>query len=529
MAESEGRSLEVIDLRSLSPLDLDTLTASARRTGRVVVVHEAPTFAGLGAEIAAAITERCFPFSKRPSSVSAAGTSRTRRRGPKQATCLTSTACSTRSRSRTSTERRRPRPNSRRTEMTEAHQFALPDVGEGLTEAEIVKWHVQPGDTVAVNDTLVEVETAKSLVELPSPHGGVVAGLHAAEGETVAVGSVLVSFGNGAAPEEERQPVLVGYGAVRECGATPSQTRIPGTRAAVHAVHAVHAGHGAGQALCHATGPAQGPATGHRPGHGDPDRLARPDHARRPRSRRPHDGEHRRERGAHRGTNPDQGHTQGHRGGDGLLRLHRSTRHRMGHRRRHRILDAAGRAPRRQGIRRREAHTAGADRACGPVRPPGASGINAKWDAEANEIVRYRDVNLGIATATPRGLLVPNIKAAQKLSTRELCDALSELITRAREGKTPPETMARGTFTITNIGVFGVDGGTPILNPGEAGILGVGQISRRPWEHQGEVTLRSVCTLSLSFDHRLVDGQLGSEVLAHVARLLAQPSLALVH
>jgi pyruvate dehydrogenase E2 component (dihydrolipoamide acetyltransferase) len=155
--------------------------------------------------------------------------------------------------------------------------------------------------------------------------------------------------------------------------------------------------------------------------------------------------------------------------------------------------------------------------------------MNSKWDGEAGEIVRFRDVNLGIAAATPRGLLVPNIKAAQHLSTRELCDNLHELIVDAREGKTRPEAMARGTFTITNIGVFGVDGGTPILNPGEAGILCVGQIARRPWEYRDEIHLRSVCTLSLSFDHRLVDGQLGSAVLAHIARLLGQPSLALVH
>jgi 2-oxoisovalerate dehydrogenase E2 component (dihydrolipoyl transacylase) len=155
--------------------------------------------------------------------------------------------------------------------------------------------------------------------------------------------------------------------------------------------------------------------------------------------------------------------------------------------------------------------------------------INSKWDAAAGEIVRYRDVNLGIAAATPRGLLVPNIKRANKLGTRELCDALDDLIIQARAGKTQPEAMAKGTFTITNIGVFGIDGGTPILNPGEAGILCVGQIARRPWEHQGEIKLRSVCTLSLSFDHRLVDGKLGSEVLAHIARLLTQPSFALVH
>nr|WP_271209005.1 dihydrolipoamide acetyltransferase family protein [Rhodococcus wratislaviensis]GLK33440.1 dihydrolipoamide acetyltransferase component of pyruvate dehydrogenase complex [Rhodococcus wratislaviensis] len=438
--------------------------------------------------------------------------------------------------------------------MVATQQFNLPDVGEGLTEAEIVTWHVKVGDTVAVNDTLVEVETAKSLVELPSPYAGVIAALHAGEGETVEVGSVIVSFGNDSAatvnapspriaetaseadlaaaavvrepaeePDEERQPVLVGYGPSR--AKVARRPRKPGYRSPADSVAPVQ--------------------TLDKPYATPPVRLRA------------------RELGIDLATVIPTGISG------------RITRSDVEVAARQVLSSVEGEVPAEtripiKGVRRAtaEAMVASAftaphvtewvtvdvtdtlalleqlraDRAFAGVRLTplvliaratlsalqAHPDINAKWDA-AGEIVRYRDINLGIAAATPRGLLVPNIKSAHTLDTRELCDALHEIITQAREGKTRPEAMAKGTFTITNIGVFGIDGGTPILNPGEAGILCVGQIARRPWEHQGEIKLRSVCTLSLSFDHRIVDGQLGSEVLAHVARLLAQPSLALVH
>jgi pyruvate dehydrogenase E2 component (dihydrolipoamide acetyltransferase) len=153
--------------------------------------------------------------------------------------------------------------------------------------------------------------------------------------------------------------------------------------------------------------------------------------------------------------------------------------------------------------------------------------INASWDGDAGEIVQFADVNLGIATSTPRGLIVPNIKCAQSLSTYELAGALQSLVATARDGTTSWEDMSGGTFTITNIGVFGVDGGTPILKPGEAGILCVGQIRKTPWAHKGRVELRSTVTLALTFDHRVVDGELGSRVLARVGGLLEHPEMAL--
>jgi pyruvate dehydrogenase E2 component (dihydrolipoamide acetyltransferase) len=149
--------------------------------------------------------------------------------------------------------------------------------------------------------------------------------------------------------------------------------------------------------------------------------------------------------------------------------------------------------------------------------------VNASWDEAAQEIVLKHYVNLGIAAATPRGLIVPNIKDAHTKTLPQLAGSLGELVATAREGKTSPAAMQGGTVTITNVGVFGVDTGTPILNPGESAILAIGAIKLQPWVHKGKVKPRQVTTLALSFDHRLVDGELGSKVLADVAAILEQP------
>jgi pyruvate dehydrogenase E2 component (dihydrolipoamide acetyltransferase) len=151
--------------------------------------------------------------------------------------------------------------------------------------------------------------------------------------------------------------------------------------------------------------------------------------------------------------------------------------------------------------------------------------LNAKWDEKAQEIVQYRYVNLGFAAATPRGLLVPNVKDAEALDLHQLADGIATLVESAREGRIGPSDLTGGTFTITNIGVFGVDAGTPILNPGEAAILALGQVRRMPWEHHGEIALRDVLTLSLSFDHRLVDGEQASRFLADIGAILADPGM----
>jgi pyruvate dehydrogenase E2 component (dihydrolipoamide acetyltransferase) len=153
--------------------------------------------------------------------------------------------------------------------------------------------------------------------------------------------------------------------------------------------------------------------------------------------------------------------------------------------------------------------------------------VNARWDEAAQEIVQFAGVNLGIAAATERGLVVPNVKGAERLTLVELADAIAALADTARAGRTSPAELSGGTISITNVGVFGVDAGTPILNPGEAAILAMGQVRRMPWEHRGEIALREVMTLSLSFDHRLVDGAQGSRFLADIARILREPGLAL--
>jgi pyruvate dehydrogenase E2 component (dihydrolipoamide acetyltransferase) len=153
--------------------------------------------------------------------------------------------------------------------------------------------------------------------------------------------------------------------------------------------------------------------------------------------------------------------------------------------------------------------------------------VNAHWDEPAGEIVYFERVQLGIAAATPRGLVVPKIRDADTLDLRALAGALRELTATARAGKTAPADLVGGTMTITNVGVFGVDTGTPILNPGEAVILAVGAIKPAPWVVDGELAVRTVCQLALSFDHRLVDGEQGSRFLADVGALLTDPGLAM--
>jgi 2-oxoisovalerate dehydrogenase E2 component (dihydrolipoyl transacylase) len=155
--------------------------------------------------------------------------------------------------------------------------------------------------------------------------------------------------------------------------------------------------------------------------------------------------------------------------------------------------------------------------------------LNASWDQAAEEIVVKHYVNLGIAAATPRGLVVPNVRDADAMSALELARALTELTKTAREGKTQPAQMSGGTFTITNVGIFGVDSGTPILNPGESGILAMGAIRRQPWVHGNVVKPRWVTTLALSFDHRVADGEQGSRFLADVAAIVHDPGNSLLY
>ena len=372
--------------------------------------------------------------------------------------------------------------------MTERVEFRLPDVGEGLTEAELVTWKVGTGDVVEVNSVLCEIETAKSVVELPSPVAGVVAQLHTEPGTTLEVGAVLVSIdtidpvetpepGNPATsvPPEEEPLVLVG------------------TAPTAMAARRRHL----------------------RPRSGQPDPGGS-------RVGRPATGQGAEHREAIRGVRKR------------IAEAVTASAFTAPHVTEWLAVDVTRTLDLVQSLRGRRdwdgvrvnpmlfvAHAL-----LGAIRRNPA--INAWWDEAAQEIVQPGYVNLGIAAASPRGLIVPNIKDAQRLGLRGLAEALDELVTQARAGRASVTSLSGGTITITNIGVLGVDAGTPILNPGEAAILAFGAIRELPWVHDGQVVVRRVCQLALSFDHRLVDGELGSAVLCDVARLLSDPAEALL-
>ena len=430
--------------------------------------------------------------------------------------------------------------------MTTVQHFHLPDVGEGLTEAEIVTWLVAPGDAVEVNQILVEIETAKSLVELPSPFAGEVTDLHAEPGDTVEVGKPIISIATAGAttpapsipaarPATEDEPkLLVGYGAKETSGRRRRRgAATPAPVAATPAPVAVRSGPvrckppvrrlakvlgvdlaevaptGLDGIVTRADVLAASTST--------PDVMPPPTVA---------------ETSADEIRIPIKGvrkHTAAAMVSSAFTAPHvtelvtldvtatMELRERLASRR---DMKNVKLSPltfiARAFLRAME-------------RTPSS---NSRWDEEAQEIVQLRDINLGIAAATPRGLVVPNIRAAQRLSLAELADAIADLATTARAGRTTPEAMSHGTATISNFGVFGVDTGTPILNPGETVILGVGTISRRPWvvgEGVDErIEPRWVTTLALSFDHRVMDGQQGSELLADTAAVLRDPALAVL-
>ncbi len=420
-------------------------------------------------------------------------------------------------------------------------EFLLPDVGEGLTEAEIVAWHVAVGDVVEVNQVIVEIETAKSVVELPSPYAGVVETLRAAVGATVPVGQAIIGIRTDAtgpevespnvgppdtAPAEEGAPaLLVGYGA-RETAA-PRRRRSAVAHEPTSALH-------------------------RRPRAKPPVRKLAKDlgidlHAVVPTGP---DGTITRDDVLGAGAEPavDPGPTPGRADGEeripikGVRKLTAaamvSSAFTAPHVTEFVTLDVTPTLELREKIQQRPefrevrltplAFVARAYLRALSLVPM----ANARWDEAAQEIVIPSEVNLGIAAATPRGLVVPHVRAAQRLGLLELSQAINDLARTARAGRTPPEAMAHGTTTITNVGVFGVDTGTPILNPGETAILAVGAIRRQPWVvgagSDERIEPRSVLQLSLSFDHRVIDGQQGSELLAHTAALLAEPGLAVL-
>ncbi|UXY28764.1 dihydrolipoamide acetyltransferase family protein [Streptomyces sp. HUAS TT20] len=458
------------------------------------------------------------------------------------------------------------------TTMTEAsvREFKMPDVGEGLTEAEILKWYVQPGDKVTDGQVVCEVETAKAAVELPIPYDGVVRELHFPEGTTVDVGTAIIAVdvaGGAPAeapapapaeqPEQEqpqgRQPVLVGYGV-----AASSTKRRPrkGTQAAAPAaaqpVQTELNGHGHGPAPAAAqprplakppvrklakdlgvdlatvvpSGPdgiitredvhtAASVVTAVAPAVAEPV-VAAPAAVTPPAPAVTYDGA-RETRVPVKGVRKATAQAMV---GSAFTAPHVTEFVTVDVTRTMRLVEELKQDKEMQGVRINPLLLVAKALLVAVRRHPD---INASWDEANQEIVLKHYVNLGIAAATPRGLIVPNIKDAHAKTLPQLAEALGELVSTAKEGKTSPAAMQGGTVTITNVGVFGVDTGTPILNSGESAILAVGAIKLQPWVHKGKVKPRQVTTLALSFDHRLVDGELGSKVLADVAAILEQP------
>jgi pyruvate dehydrogenase E2 component (dihydrolipoamide acetyltransferase) len=498
------------------------------------------------------------------------------------------------------------------TQPSTLRQFKLPDVGEGLTEGEILQWLVSVGDTVTVNQPLCEVETAKAAVELPSPYAGTVTELLFEAGTMVDVGTPIITIDVGggptprpapeAAPEAMRTDVpsdepaagliggaapggrtavLVGYGPRttearrRPRHATPAAR--PAAQTATVPVDDAHppllttapdAGtkpvrHGGlevgRQAEAHALSEAAAPSAAAPHGRGRLRPLAKPPVRK-----------YAKDLGVDLTTLTGSGAggvitradvdaavaaraagdtvVQGAFGADSA---HREQRIPIKGVRKHTaaaMVASAFTAPhvtefltvdvtRMMKLRTRlAARPEFAGVKVSPLlfvakalvlavkRHPM---VNSSWDEVAQEIVVKNYVNLGIAAATPRGLIVPNVKDADRLPLAELAGALAELTATAREGRTPPADMTGGTITITNVGVFGVDTGTPILNPGESAILAFGAVREMPWVHKGKIVPRQVTQLALSFDHRIIDGELGSRFLADVGTLLHDPGAAL--
>ncbi len=478
--------------------------------------------------------------------------------------------------------------------MSRIREFKLPDLGEGLTEGEILKWLVAPGDEVRDGQPIVEVETAKAAVEVPCPFTGVVTKLFYDEGTTVDVGQPIIAVDTepGAGPVAEASPadearaavqaeisgaagaedieegkiggktstgrtaVLVGYG-VKEttaerrprrgaAAAPPAQgaavtppARVSAATVAERAATTVPVATGSARAkakppvrklakdlgvdlsLLHGSGPggvitrddvqaAVGAAASN--GHAESYDAPAPAPVRRAAD------------GPRETRIPIKGVrklTAQNMVASAFTAPHVTEFITVDVTPMMELRKQLGALPDFAGLKVTPLALVARALLLAVRRNPG---INASWDEAAQEIVVKNYVNLGIAAATPRGLLVPNIKDADALSLPELVRALNDLTSVAREGKTPPADMQGGTITITNVGVFGVDNGTPIINPGEAAILCFGAVREQPWVHEGQIAIRQVTQLALSFDHRMVDGQLGSEFLADVARCLADPA-----
>ncbi|MEV6419610.1 dihydrolipoamide acetyltransferase family protein [Streptomyces sp. NPDC051662] len=471
---------------------------------------------------------------------------------------------------------------------TRYREFKMPDVGEGLTEAEILKWYVQPGDSVVDGQVVCEVETAKAAVELPIPYNGVVHELRFEEGTTVDVGASIISVDvapgsaepapdapaaaavvaeEPAEPAEPagRTPVLVGYGVAEASTKRRARRGAPGASVPGQATAAETASAAIQAEMNGHAAPSTPPPTRSRPLAKPPVRklakdlgvdlaaitptgpggiITREDvHAAtaaavatEPAVVAPAPGALAPVPVAEPAAAQATGAATGRETRIPIKGVRKATAAAM--------VGSAFTAPHvtefitvdvTRTMKLVEELKSDKDMAGLRVNPlllvvkallvaiKRNPEVNAAWDEANQEIVLKHYVNLGIAAATPRGLIVPNIKDAHDKTLPQLAEALGELVSTAREGRTTPAAMQGGTVTITNVGVFGVDTGTPILNPGESAILAVGAIKLQPWVHKGQVKPRQVTTLALSFDHRLVDGALGSQVLADIAAILEQP------
>ena len=428
-------------------------------------------------------------------------------------------------------------------------KFALPDVGEGLTEAEIVSWKVAPGDEVSVNQVIVEIETAKSLVELPSPYAGTIDALLVAEGDTVAVGTPIVSVTSSTSeqltaplqtpaqaaspnevqvretqesPEEASGAVLVGYGVD-----TRAETRRKGRRGVANSPVPKR-----GQVAAPVKPPIRKLAKdlsvdlARVAPSGDSGEVTRDDVLRAKQQESvfrnvetPAWPESREERIPVKG----------------VRKAIASAMVRSAFTAPHVSVFVDVDATRTMEYTRRLKGSP--DFSAVKISPLLVMAKAVIWAVRRNptvnstwtdsEIVVHHYVNLGIAAATPRGLIVPNVKDAQAMSMRQLAAGLEQLVLTARDGRTSPADMADGTITITNLGSFGMDTGTPILNPGEVAIVALGTIRQKPWVVEGEVVPRRVTTIGASFDHRVVDGDVASRFLADVAAVIEEPALLL--
>ncbi|SFD24070.1 dihydrolipoamide acetyltransferase family protein [Streptomyces aidingensis] len=413
--------------------------------------------------------------------------------------------------------------------MPEVREFRLPDLGEGLTEAEIVRWLVAVGDIVTVDQPVLEVETAKAQVEVPCPYAGVVTSRHGEEGQQIPVGTPLITIAS--APVPDGAPgssgssgtsgnVLVGYGTAATAAPAVRRRRTPpltGTVPLTSGRPAPAAGPTAVisplvRRLARERGIDLHTLRGSGPGglilRADLDRATRPEPGPEPAAAT---------RIPLRGT-----------AGAAAAKLTRS---------RAEIpdatcwvdADATELLAARQALGEpRISLLALLARICIAALATHPR-LNASVDTAAREIVVHPDIHLSLATQTDRGLLVPVVRNAGTRTLQQLHDEIGRLTEAARTGRLTPADLTGGTFTLNNYGVFGVDGSTPIINHPEAAMLGVGRIAEKPWAHQGRLALRQVVQLSLTFDHRVCDGGTAGGFLREVADTIESPARLLRH